>query len=58
MKYFIFIFSFLITTIISTTNAWDTEELEIFDLVEEINTNFYGVLGVQQVIIIFFIFSI
>lgn len=29
--------------------AWDTEELEIFDLVEEINLNFYNVLGVQQV---------
>ncbi len=29
--------------------AWDTEELEIFDLVEEINQNFYNVLGVQQV---------
>lgn len=30
--------------------AWDTEELEIFDLVEEINQNFYELLGVAQVI--------
>lgn len=29
--------------------AWDTEEMEIFDLVEEINENFYTALGVQQV---------
>lgn len=28
--------------------AWDTEELEIFDLVEEINQNFYELLGVAQ----------
>ncbi|XP_037027797.1 uncharacterized protein F54F2.9 [Bradysia coprophila] len=33
---------------IHCAHAWDTEELEIFDLVEEINLNFYNVLGVQQ----------
>lgn len=29
--------------------AWDQEEFEIFDLVEEINQNFYNVLKVEQV---------
>lgn len=33
-----------------TANAWDQEQLEIFDLVEEINANFYTVLNVEQVI--------
>lgn len=27
--------------------AWDSDELEIFDLVEEINENFYTLMGVQ-----------
>lgn len=31
-------------------SAWDQEEFEIFDLVEEINQNFYTVLKVEQVI--------
>lgn len=38
--------------------AWDTDELEIFDLVEEINQNFYNVLGVQQVRLKEFFFSL
>ncbi|KAJ6638366.1 DnaJ like subfamily C member 1 [Pseudolycoriella hygida] len=38
----------LIYLLIHNVGAWDTEELEIFDLVEEINQNFYNVLGVQQ----------
>ncbi|XP_055844076.1 uncharacterized protein F54F2.9 [Episyrphus balteatus] len=29
-------------------NAWDKDELEIFDLVEEINKNFYEVMGISQ----------
>ncbi|XP_075155894.1 uncharacterized protein F54F2.9 [Haematobia irritans] len=28
--------------------AWDSEELEIFDLVEEIKTNFYEFMGLKQ----------
>lgn len=31
------------------TNAWDNDDLEIFDLVEEIKDNFYEVLGINQV---------
>lgn len=30
-------------------NAWDNDELEVFDVVEEVNQNFYEVLGVPQV---------
>lgn len=30
-------------------SAWDNDDLEIFDLVEEINENFYKVLNVEQV---------
>lgn len=29
--------------------AWDNDELEVFDVVEEVNQNFYDVLGVTQV---------
>nr|CAG4647319.1 EOG090X0BHG [Megafenestra aurita] len=32
----------------SSCHAWDQNELEIFDLIEEINRNFYEVLGVPQ----------
>ncbi|XP_011693541.1 PREDICTED: dnaJ homolog subfamily C member 1-like isoform X2 [Wasmannia auropunctata] len=28
--------------------AWDNDELEVFDVVEEVNQNFYDVLGVTQ----------
>ncbi|KAK9296796.1 hypothetical protein QLX08_009316 [Tetragonisca angustula] len=31
-----------------TANAWDNDELEVFDVVEEVNQNFYEVLGVPQ----------
>ena len=30
--------------------AWDAEELSLFDLVEEINQNFYELFGVDQVL--------
>lgn len=39
-------------------SAWDQDDLDIFDLVEEINSNFYTVLGVQQVIEYFYLFDI
>ena len=34
---------------IRSAQCWDSEEMEIFDLVEEINQNFYELLGVSQV---------
>jgi len=33
---------------ISFTFAWDTDEMDIFDLVEEVNKNFYEVMGLEQ----------
>jgi len=30
--------------------GWNNEDLELFDIVEEVNQNFYDVLGVSQVI--------
>ena len=41
-------FSILLT--INSVVGWDSEELELFDLVEEINENFYDVLGVAKVL--------
>lgn len=32
-----------------TARCWDTEEMELFDVVEEVNQNFYEVLGISQV---------
>ena len=39
----------VICLIISPNSAWDNGELEMFDLVEEVNENFYTVMGVDQV---------
>jgi len=33
----------------SNVVGWNSEDLELFDLVEEVNENFYDVLGVTQV---------
>lgn len=34
---------------------WDMDDLELFDLVEDVNKNFYDVLGVLLVSNLFFI---
>lgn len=36
-------------SICKLSSAWDNEELEVFDVVEEVNQNFYELLGVEQV---------
>lgn len=33
--------------LVRPAHAWDSEELEIFDLVEEVNENFYKFMGLQ-----------
>ena len=33
----------------SVISAWDTDDLELFDTVEEVGRNFYEVLGIEQV---------
>lgn len=49
-------FGFLLLLIVSAdrVSCWDQDDLDIFDLVEEINENFYTVLKIQQVIDNFF----
>lgn len=39
---------FLLLTLTCVVHSWDKDELEIFDLVEEINKNFYEVMGISQ----------
>lgn len=39
---------FLICLLVQTINAWDSEELEIFDVVEEVNRNFYEFMEISQ----------
>lgn len=34
---------------VGTTHGWTQDELDLYDLVEEVNANFYDVLGVSQV---------
>lgn len=39
----------LAMVVLPSAHCWDSEELEMFDLVEEVNQNFYEVMGVGQV---------
>ncbi|KAL6436321.1 hypothetical protein ACFW04_004694 [Cataglyphis niger] len=41
------IFYFL-STLFRFSHAWDNDDLEVFDVVEEVNQNFYDVLGITQ----------
>ena len=41
-----FLYLFFIQSVVT---AWDNEELELFDLVEEVSANFYDVLEVSRV---------
>lgn len=52
MKVPLIIFGILyfLNTLFRFSHAWDNDELEVFDVVEEVNQNFYDVLGVTQVI--------
>lgn len=56
MKFILKIFSLLLLlSICKHTFAWDNEELEVFDVVEEVNQNFYELLGVPRVNMSFFL---
>lgn len=46
---YLFVWLIISSFLVRTTEAWDSDELELFDLVEEINTNFYQLLGITQV---------
>lgn len=39
----------LVMVVLPYAHCWDSEELEMFDLVEEVNQNFYEVMGISQV---------
>lgn len=39
----------LFLTFIWSAAAWDDDDLEVFDVVEEVNQNFYELMGVPQV---------
>lgn len=39
----------LLCTLILSAAAWDDDDLEVFDAVDEVNQNFYELLGVTQV---------
>ncbi|XP_075969963.1 uncharacterized protein F54F2.9 [Anticarsia gemmatalis] len=39
---------FVVFTLILSVRAWDDDDLEVFDVVEEVNQNFYELLGVSQ----------
>lgn len=36
-------------TLVTSATAWDDDDFEVFDVVEEVNQNFYELLGVTQV---------
>lgn len=38
-----------IVCLLAKAQAWGSDEMELFDLVEDVNKNFYEVLGVSQV---------
>lgn len=47
--FYLFVWLILTSCLVTRTNAWDSDEMELFDLVEEVNTNFYELLGVSEV---------
>lgn len=48
MKIFYFTFLLVSLVFIESSHAWDNDDLEIFDLVELVNQNFYTMLGINQ----------
>lgn len=41
--------SFILISFTSFSNCWESYELDLFDLVEEVGQNFYEVFGLNQV---------
>lgn len=42
--------AFVFISLILGAAAWDDGDLEVFDVVEEVNQNFYELLGITQVL--------
>lgn len=38
----------VVASVLSSVHSWDSDELELFDLVDEVSANFYSVVGVPQ----------
>ena len=38
----------LLSVLAGGSRAWDSDEMDLFDLVEEVNENFYTLLGLDQ----------
>lgn len=38
----------LVLMVVASAHCWDSEEMELFDVVEEVNQNFYEVLAISQ----------
>lgn len=57
MRYFhlahIFFMVCLMATRFGDVKCWESYEMDLFDLVEDVNENFYEVFGINQVIWIF-----
>jgi hypothetical protein len=51
---FIFISFILLVCSLSVSHCWESFELDLFDLVEEVGQNFYEVFEISKVIIFFF----
>lgn len=49
MKLFLWSFLLLGICCFPTASAWDNDDLEIFDLVELINQDFYKLMGINRV---------
>lgn len=43
------VLALMLLSVLAPATAWDNDDLEIFDLVELINKNFYEELGLKQV---------
>lgn len=43
------VLALMLLSLLAPATAWDNDDLEIFDLVELINKNFYEELGIKQV---------
>lgn len=39
----------LFAALVCRAAAWDDDDMEVFDVVEEVNQNFYELMGVAQV---------
>jgi hypothetical protein len=45
----------LVVFCLKSVTAWDSEQLEVFDVVDEVKENFYTLLNVSQVSVKYFL---